>query len=218
MVFVDDLMRGLIALQEADEDLLGEPQQGYCIPGLSFSANELFAEIRKHQPGFGFRVELDENMAKFARLWPDELATEEPLRDLGYKPEVGLADMVSSVLDAHEHRNERAAKDFQDIDHDGDGVVTRADIETHIRKFLVSGRENFEHAAQEDVDATVDSFMAEMKDTDGRISWERFSEWNRNNTFGDFVRKALKHASRATKREEKKSFFASGKDTLPFDF
>jgi threonine 3-dehydrogenase len=46
MVFVDDLMRGLIALQEAAPGALAEPQRGYCIPGLSFTPNELFAEIR----------------------------------------------------------------------------------------------------------------------------------------------------------------------------
>ncbi|KAH8099167.1 L-threonine 3-dehydrogenase [Aureococcus anophagefferens] len=96
MVFVDDLMRGLVALQEAEPDVLAEPENGYCIPGLSFSANELFSEIRKHYPGFGFRVQLDANMDKFAKLWPDELATEEPLRDLGYKPEVGLEEMVAT--------------------------------------------------------------------------------------------------------------------------
>ena len=89
MVFVSDLMRGLIALQEADESSLAEPEQGYCIPGLSFTANELFQEIRKHYPGFGFRVELDENMNKFAHLWPDELSKTEALRDLNYAPEIG---------------------------------------------------------------------------------------------------------------------------------
>ena len=45
-------MRGLIALQEADESQLTEPEHGYCIPGLSFTPNELFTEIRKHYPGF----------------------------------------------------------------------------------------------------------------------------------------------------------------------
>ena len=191
MVYVEDLMRGLVALQEADEDLLDEPEAGYCIPGLSFTPNELFSEIRKHYPGFGFRVELNENMAKFAKLWPDDLATEEPLRDLGYKPEVGLAEMVENVLHAHEVRNELAANDFKDIDHDGDGVVTRADIQNHINDFLVAGRETQGHIGAEDVSRTVDAFMAEMGDTDGRISWDKFSEWNRNNTFGDFVRNSL---------------------------
>ncbi len=56
MIFVSDLMRGLISLQEADPAKLNEPQSGYAIPGLSFTPNELFAEIRKHHPGFGYRV------------------------------------------------------------------------------------------------------------------------------------------------------------------
>ena len=42
---------------------------------------ERFCKCRKHHPGFGFRVELDENMNKFANIWPDELATAEPLRE-----------------------------------------------------------------------------------------------------------------------------------------
>jgi hypothetical protein len=102
----------LIALQDADEGQLLEPERGYCIPGLSFSAknaalflsafpmfvpslswqndrlyingskiacfaapNELFAEIRKHHPGFGYRVELDENMNKFAAIWCEKTAS-----------------------------------------------------------------------------------------------------------------------------------------------
>ena len=192
MVFVDDLMRGLVALQEAEPDVLAEPENGYCIPGLSFSANELFSEIRKHYPGFGFRVELDANMDKFAKLWPDELATEEPLRDLGYKPEVGLEEMVATVLKSHQDRNEITAKDFMAIDHDGDGVVTRDDIEQHISKFLVEGRHSDNATDDEDVKRAVDDFMlGEMHDTDGRISWEKFSEWTRHHDFGDFVRKSL---------------------------
>ena len=46
MIYVDDLMRGLLALQDADESHLKEPERGYAIPGLSFTANELFDEIR----------------------------------------------------------------------------------------------------------------------------------------------------------------------------
>ena len=56
------------------------------MPGLSFTPQELFEEIRKHHPGFGYRVELDPNMNKFANLWPDELSGAEPLRDLGHAP------------------------------------------------------------------------------------------------------------------------------------
>ena len=188
MVFVDDLMRGLVALQEADEAQLTEPQRGYCVPGLSFSPHELFAEIRKHHPGFGFRVELDANMNKFAQLWPDELATDEPLRDLGYAPEVGLADMVANVLAAHEQRNESTAEAFKTLDVDSDGILSREDIESHVRKHLVRGREDYAHSGQEAVGAAVDKLMDEMANKDGLISWGTFSEWNRRNTVENVVR------------------------------
>ena len=59
------------------------------------------------------RVELDENMNKFANLWPETLNSSEPLRDLGYAPEVGLSEMVSFVLQAHEDRNSYTAEAFK---------------------------------------------------------------------------------------------------------
>merc|ERR1712098_338212 len=42
MVFVDDLIRGLLALQDKERSALVEPECGYAIPGLSFTAAELF--------------------------------------------------------------------------------------------------------------------------------------------------------------------------------
>eukprot|EP00918_Siedleckia_nematoides_P094035 GHVU01206436.1.p1 GENE.GHVU01206436.1~~GHVU01206436.1.p1 ORF type:complete len:393 (+),score=53.43 GHVU01206436.1:108-1181(+) len=104
MVYIDDLMRGLLALQFAEEDKLLEPQRIYNIPGLSFSAAELFDEIRQFKPDFeasdGPR---NTNMDKFAKLWPDSLSKSEALRDLDYEPDVTLRAMVASVLNAHDH-------------------------------------------------------------------------------------------------------------------
>ena len=79
-------------------------------PRASLHERRLFAEIRKHHPGFGYRVVLDENMNKFASTWPDALSTTEPLRDLGYSPTVDLAGMVGRVLAAHEDRNSKTAQ------------------------------------------------------------------------------------------------------------
>jgi len=198
MVFVDDLMRGLIALQEADEDLLLEPQQGYCIPGLSFSANELFAEIRKHYPGFGFRVELDEHINLFANLWPDELAAEEPLRDLQYKPEVGLEEVVAKILGAHETRNEVTAEEFKEFDTDESGMLTRDEIKQYTLKHLARGREvnrlreDFDERKLEAVIGLVDHVMHELDtNNDGLVSWQTFSEWKRSNTVTDLMKRQL---------------------------
>ena len=192
MVFSDDLMRGLIALQEADAKDLLEPQNGYCIPGLSFSPNELFAEIRKHHPGFGFRVQLNENMNKFANLWPDELDVTAPLRDLGYSPEVGLKEMVATVLVAHEDRNVNAAEAFKAIDEDGSLALNRDKLERYIRKYEVRGRESYKQTGQSAVNSLVDSLMEELDgDKDGVISWSTFSEWNRTNSFDQYISTSL---------------------------
>ena len=183
MVFVNDLMRGLIALQEAEESSLQEPERGYCIPGLSFSANELFMEIRKHHPGFGFRVELDENMNKFANLWPDELSEEEALRDLGYAPEVSLSDMVANVLEAHNVRNWETANSFKSMVSDGEAELTRDEMENHVRKYLVRGREEYRRTGQGEVSRFVDKLMNELDtNKDGKVSWATFSEWSRTHS------------------------------------
>ena len=188
MVFVDDLMRGLVALQEADEGDLTEPENGYCIPGLSLTPNELFAEIRKHHPGFGFRVELDENMNKFANLWPDELATEEAKRDLGYSPEFEMSRMVSTVLSAHEDRNVATAEAFKAMDVEGDNQLDRLEIEYYVRRNLVRGRESYGVSGQETVEAIVDKLMKDLDtNRDGLVSWMTFSEWNRSNTIDGVI-------------------------------
>lgn len=60
-------------------------------------------------------------MNKFAHLWPDELATGAPLRDLGYSPRVSLSGMVDKILAAHEVRNVTTAEAFKVGE--GGGVV-----------------------------------------------------------------------------------------------
>jgi len=186
MIFVDDLMRGLCALHEAPEEDLQEPERGYAIPGLSFSPTELFAEIRKHHPGFGYRLEIDDNMTKFASLWPDELSGKEALRDLGYWPEVGLSTMVAKVLHAHEDRNEHTAEAFRSIDADDwttRGELTREGLTSYIRKHLVMGREDYAETGQDLVPGLVDRLMSELDtNRDGLISWRTFSEWSRRTT------------------------------------
>lgn len=182
MIHVDDLMRGLVALQEAEQSDLTEPGQGYVLPGLSFSPVELFDEIRKHHPGFGYRVEPDENMNKFAKLWPDGLSDAEPLRDLGYAPQVDLSTMVTKVLSAHEDRNHKTALAFRDIcDGRGEsGKITRAAIASHVRKHLVRGREDYSETGQAAMEGFIETLMAQLDpNDDGAISWLGFSEWNR---------------------------------------
>ena len=185
MIFVDDLMRGLISLQEAKEKQLIEPQHGYCVPGLSFTPNELFAEIQIHFPDFQVTVDLNKNMNDFAHLWPDELSTMEPLRDLHYAPKVDLAEMVNVVVSSHRTRLAAEAEAFDAIDTNNDNMVDRAEMESHVRKHLVRGREagGYVYRRQTGVGDLVDRVMLELDtNNDGLISLPTFQEWSRNNS------------------------------------
>lgn len=104
MVCSKDLVRGLLSLADADQAALQEPQRGYVLPGVSFTANDLFLEIRKHYPNFEWNLAINPNMNKFARLWPDTLDLEEPRRDLGYQPKIELPMIVEYVINGHRAR------------------------------------------------------------------------------------------------------------------
>ena len=75
------------------------------------------------------------------------------------------------------------AQAFKAIDADSDGVLDRGEIERYIRKYLVRGREDYAHRAQEAVGEAVDKLMNELDtNKDGLVSWTTFSEWNRHNS------------------------------------
>ena len=112
-----------------------------------------------------------------------QFALGEPLRDLGYRPQVDLAGMVQRVLGAHEEQNLKTARAFKSIDADGSGKLTRSAIESHVRKYLVRGREDYSETGQQQVEGFIDRLMEQLDASgDGEVSWENFSEWNRNNS------------------------------------
>lgn len=188
MIYVTDLMNGLIALQDAPADQLQEPQQGYCIPGLSFSAEELFAEIRRHKPEFRTTVKLDENMNKFANLWPDNLCEKAPRRDLGYSPKVGLREMVAHVLVAQEERLARSKIRFRVIDEDNDGQLTRTEMKDFLSQTL-----HVPYGISDDVKAGLCEELVERAfsetgcSEDGCMSYPTFHNWTKRTSIYEFV-------------------------------
>lgn len=220
MVYVEDLMRGLLALQDAEEHVLSQPQHGYCIPGLSFSANELFVEIRKHFPNFQAHVDLDENMDKFANLWPDTLSTAEPLRDLGYAPSFGLVEMVEIVLNGHFMRNQRTAEEFSRMDADGNNTIEKDELAVILEKILETAdwgelelkvwgtpdRKNPKYLSTPRsrvvyaslINDLVDAAFSEMDSKKrGAISLEQFQTWSKTNSMTVLVDEFIKNKSTA---------------------
>jgi len=205
MVYVDDLMRGLLALQFADEHELTEPQRLYNIPGLSFSAAQLFDEIRHFKPDFEVTYgPRDPNMDKFAKLWPNSLSAHEPLRDLDYEPDVTLPAMVAGVLNAHSGRRLSSKAAFRSIDTCSSGRINDYMLEKYVSKYLVRGRERSGYIArrQDMVSDIVSKLMAVMDiDKDGVVSMDDFLAWSSKNSLEAFVEEFYEERVESMERE-----------------
>ena len=117
---------------------------------------------------------------------------QEPLRDLGYAPQMDLAGTVASVLAAHEGRNQKTAAAFKALDVDGNARLSRVEIEAHVRTYLVRGRVDYAHTGQDAVKELVDELMEQLADRqDGFVSWWSFSEFNRRSSLDEEVWKQM---------------------------
>jgi threonine 3-dehydrogenase len=182
MVYADDLMRGLLSLALAHEEELREPQRLYSIPGLSFTPDELFHEIRQHIDSFNVSNKINANMDKFAKLWPDTLSTSASFRDLDYEPDVTLPRMVASVLNAHSSRKLSSKAAFRSIDTCESGVINDYMLERYVRKYLVRGREKFGYMTRRQdmvMDIVAEAMAAMDVDKDGVVSQDDFLQWSR---------------------------------------
>jgi len=202
MIYVTDLMRGLLSLQDAPEAQLSEPERGYCIPGLSFNAEQLFKEIRRHKPDFKTSVNLNETMNKFAHLWPDVLSTKEPEADLGYAPHVGLREMVGHVMMAQEEFLARSRVVFRMVDDDGNGTLSKKEMNMFLHDLLHVPEDISSTLMPESTPAahknmlcrelTEKAFQDIGVKKAGEISYPEFHNWTKRSTLCTFVQDFIK--------------------------
>lgn len=201
MIYVSDLMRGLVSLQYAPESQLREPERGYCIPGLSFTAEQLFKEIRRYRPGFRTTVKLDPNMNKFANLWPDDLSKKEPKEDLNYSPKVGLREMVAHCMTAHEERLARSRVAFRVVDADGNGTFGKGELQDFLNELLEVPESMPSALKGIFCEELTDRAFEEMDlNKHGRISYSEFHVWCKRNTLCDSVRRFVQEKEAANQR------------------
>jgi threonine 3-dehydrogenase len=108
MIYIDDLVKGMILLDRCPKDLLLEKQYGYNLSGFSFSPRQLFDEIQKHIPGFTYSFDetLNPFAATFAQLWPDSLSRMEAFRDFNFQSEILLEETVQKILQKRRYEDE----------------------------------------------------------------------------------------------------------------
>ena len=104
MCMRDDVVEALFRLTMAARGSLQEPEGGYAVAGISFSARELFTSIRRTvAPEFKWTVMTKEDeraspAATFARLWPDSLCPVAARRDLEFVARGGTLDEIVRTL------------------------------------------------------------------------------------------------------------------------
>lgn len=97
MLYIDDAINGTLQLMDAPaEDL--RIRSSYNLTGLSFTPNELGAEIRKHLPDFELTYSDSDPRQKIADSWPRSIDDTYAREDWGWNPVYDLSKMAEEML------------------------------------------------------------------------------------------------------------------------
>ena len=96
MMYMPDCIKATVDLMEADSARV-KRHDSYNVAGMSFSAGELAAEIRKHIPDFECEYRPDFRQ-KIADSWPMSIDDSAAQKDWGWKPAYNLAAMAKDMI------------------------------------------------------------------------------------------------------------------------
>ena len=97
MMYMPDCIRAAIDLMEADPSRI-KCRTSYNLTGMSFSAGELAAEIKKYIPEFECEYQPDFRQ-KIADSWPMSIDDGVAREEWGWKPTYDLADMTKDMIE-----------------------------------------------------------------------------------------------------------------------
>jgi nucleoside-diphosphate-sugar epimerase len=97
MMYMPDALKATVMIMEAEPGNVPR-HLGYNLAGMSFSAGELAAEIRKHIPTFDVAYSPDHRQ-KYADSWPMSIDDTDAKRDWGWKRDYDLPRMVADMID-----------------------------------------------------------------------------------------------------------------------
>jgi nucleoside-diphosphate-sugar epimerase len=96
MMYMPDAIRATIELMEAPRENI-KTRTSYNLSGMSFSPEEIAAEIKTHIPDFTIAYEPDYRQA-IANSWPQSIDDSVAQQEWGWKPEYDLASMTADML------------------------------------------------------------------------------------------------------------------------
>ncbi len=97
MMHMDDAIRATISLMDAPAEKL-TIRSSYNLAGISFTPEQLTAEIKKHIPEFTITYKDTDPRQAIADSWPKSIDDTEARTDWGWKPEYDLARLVENML------------------------------------------------------------------------------------------------------------------------
>jgi nucleoside-diphosphate-sugar epimerase len=97
MLYMPDCIRATLDLMDADPSRI-RVRTSYNLDGLSFSAEELAAEIGRYIPGFLCEYKPDFRQ-QIADSWPKSMDDTSARNDWGWKPTYDLASMTKDMLE-----------------------------------------------------------------------------------------------------------------------
>eukprot|EP00760_Papus_ankaliazontas_P002281 PhM_4_TR10922/c2_g1_i3/m.92196/K15789/TDH; threonine 3-dehydrogenase len=105
MMYMPDCLEATTALLEAPSEKL--TRRVYNVTGMSFTPEQLVAEVQKHVPTLEAKYERT-HLQDIAHTWPDSLDDSLARRDWGWQPKYDLASMTADML--QHMREAQAAK------------------------------------------------------------------------------------------------------------
>lgn len=96
-MYMPDAVRGAIEVMEADPRYL-EHRNSFNISAMSFSPEEIAAEIRRYKPNFKIEYQVDPLRQAIAESWPDFIDRRCAAREWGWQPKFYLEEMVKDML------------------------------------------------------------------------------------------------------------------------
>jgi nucleoside-diphosphate-sugar epimerase len=97
MMYMPDCIKATVGLMEADPSRI-KRHDGYNVAGVSFSAGELAAEIKKYIPEFRCEYKPDFRQ-KIADSWPMSIDDSVARKEWGWKPTYDLAAITKNMIE-----------------------------------------------------------------------------------------------------------------------
>jgi nucleoside-diphosphate-sugar epimerase len=101
MMYMHDALHATISLMEADFERV-KIRSSYNVAAMSFTPEQLSAEIKKHIPDFKIMYKPDIRQ-EYANSWPNSIDDSRARSDWGWKHEYDLAAMTSDMLQHIQH-------------------------------------------------------------------------------------------------------------------